>query len=346
MLQRRLLACESHRGHDLLLASKKMRLHFMPCRTLSATIHKMIVNVPTSAEFYQSGKELFNFAWDATSNLLTEFDHADHYGYDKTEISEKYWAAARRTLTTSLTIVQQGVEIVLKGRIAEVSPYLLVSDPPSRWPSPYDGKPIDFSRFRTVDAQDLVRILDTFSDRLFPDEFVARFHSLREQRNTIMHSVGSSTSIAVTEVIDAILYMHKSLFPSESWATNRRQFLENGPDSELGSGEYATNRTCWEFSIVKDLLDPAQVFAYMGVDKKQRAYLCPTCLDNANRDDGFTFKLAVLRPKDPTATRLYCPVCNAERVVKRGHCEDKDCPGNVIDEESGYCLTCGEQGTD
>ncbi len=301
----------------------------------------MITNVPTPADFFQSGKELFNFAWDATSNLLTEFDQADYYGFDKAEISEKYWAAARRTLTTSLTIVQQGVELILKGKISEISPYLLISDPPSRWPSPYEGTPVDFSQFRTVDAQDLIRIFDTFSPTRLSPELTERFHSLRERRNAIMHSVGSSVSVQVSDVIEAILYMHKVLFPHENWATARREFLENSPDSELGSGEYATNRTCWEFSIVRDLLEPAQVSHFMGIDKKQRAYLCPKCLYDANRDAGFEFKLAVLRPKSATATLVYCPVCNAEHEVVRQDCESDGCPGNVISEEWHYCLTCG-----
>jgi hypothetical protein len=300
----------------------------------------MIVNLPTSSDFYQSGKELFNFAWDATSNLLTVFDEAHYYRFDKDKVSDKYWSAARRTLTTSLSIVQQGVEFSLKGKIAEVSPYLLLSDPPSRWPSPYEGVPIDFSQFRTVDAQDLIRIHDTFAPVQLSAEFAERFHSLRDRRNTIMHSVGSGVSVQVSEVVEAILYMHKVLFPTESWATIRCEFLENSPGSELGSGEFATNRTCWEFSIVKEMLKPAQVLQFLGIDKRQRAYLCPKCLYDANKNDEFEFKLAVLRPKSATSTHVYCPVCDTEHVVVRKAC-GMECPGNVISEETGACLTCG-----
>lgn len=301
----------------------------------------MIVNLPTPKDYFQSGKELLNFAWSTTSDLLTEFDQADYYGFNQNEISEKYWAAAKRTLTTSLAVVQQGVEFLLKGKIAEVSPYLLISDPPSRWPSPYEGRPIDFSAFRTIDAQDLIRIHDTFSAVPLSISFTEKFHSLRERRNVIMHSTGNGITVHVTEVVEAIFFVHKALFPAENWPTIRRQFLENGPDSELGGGEYATNRTCWEASIVKNLLHPSQVKAFLGVDKNQRAYICPKCLGMANTDVDFEFKLAVLRPKGATATRLYCPVCNEEHEVERQDCEKKGCPGNVLEPESGTCLTCG-----
>lgn len=300
----------------------------------------MILNIPAPHEFYQSGKELFNFAWDATSKLLTDLDQADDYGFDKAEVSDKYWIAARRTLTTSMTIVQQGVEFILKGKIAEISPYLLISGTPFHWPSPYDGKAIEFSDFRTVDAQDLIRILDTFSSTRLSNEFSARFHALREQRNAMMHSVAGNISISVIEVVDAILYMHRAMFPDENWGSVRRVFLDTSPDSEIGGGEFSTNRTCWEMSLVRDLLKPAEVLNYLRIDKTQRAYLCPECLWNANTDADFEYKLAVLRPKSPDATRLYCAVCNIEHVVIRKDCEQDDCLGNVISEE-GSCLTCG-----
>lgn len=301
----------------------------------------MITNLPSAEDYFLSGKELLNFAWDTTSNLLTEFDQADYYGFNPDEVSDKYWAAAKRTLTTSLAVVQQGVELLLKGKIADISPYLLIADAPSRWPSPYEGAAIDFATFRTVDAQDLIRIHDTFAATPVKNLFSEKFHSLREQRNLIMHSAGKSITVHVLDVIEAILFMHKELFPMENWPTARRYFLENSPDSELGGGEYATNRVCWETSIVINLLKPAEVLAYLGIDKKQRRYICPNCLGEANTDAGFEFKLAVLRPKSPKATHLYCPVCNVEHEVERQDCERENCLGNVISKKWGTCLTCG-----
>lgn len=300
----------------------------------------MIINVPSAEDYYTSGKELLNFAWQSTATLLIEFDQAGYYGLDEAEISDAYWAAAKRTLTTSLTVVQQATEIIIKGRIVAISPYLLLSDSPSRWPSPYEGKPIDFEKFRTIDAQDLIRVHDTFAPTAFAREFVDRFHRLRELRNTVMHSAGKNVSVPVAEVVDNALYMHKALFPTENWFTVRREFLLNAPSSHLGDADYATNFTCWEAEIVKKLLRPAQVAAYLGVDKKQRPYLCPSCLDAANTDNGFNHKLAVLMPASPTSTALYCPVCNQTSTVIREDCGQTECRGNVIDDDSGRCLTC------
>jgi hypothetical protein len=300
----------------------------------------MIKNIPTPADYYTSGKELLNFAWDTTANLLIEFDQADYYGFDETEILEAYWAAAKRTLSTALTIVQQAVELIIKGRIVEVSPYLLISDSPTQWPSPYEGSAIDFERFRTIDAQDLIRVHDTFAHSAFDKEFIEKFHRLRVVRNVVMHSAGKNVSVPVAEVIDSVLYMHKALFPSESWFNVRREFLHRAPSSQLGADEFATNTTCWEASIVVKLLPPAKVESYLGIGKKQRMYLCPECLDDANTDIEFDHKLAVLKPKSPSSTSLYCPVCDKTHSVIRKDCTEDSCLGNVIAEECDRCLTC------
>lgn len=299
----------------------------------------MITNIPIADDYYTSGKELLNFAWDTTANLLIEFDQADYYGYDESEISDAYWAAAKRTLITAVTIVQQAVELIIKGRIVDVSPYLLISDIPSRWPSPYEGGAIDFELFRTIDAQDLIRVHDTFANQAFDAHFVEKFHNLRAVRNIVMHSAGKKISVPVAEVIDSVLYMHNALFPGESWFKTRREFLRRAPSSQLGADEFATNTTCWEASIVVKLLPPAKVESYLGI-KKQRLYFCPGCLDDANTDNGFDHKLAVLRPKGPHSTKLYCPVCDVTHNVVRKDCSEADCPGNVIAEEDDRCLTC------
>jgi hypothetical protein len=272
---------------------------------------------------------------------LIQLDEAGYYGFDPEEIRDSYWEAAKRSLTTSIAIVQQGVELLLKGKIAEISPYLLISDQAARWPSPYTGTAVDFSQFRTIDAQDLIRVHDTFASNLLDAEFSKNFHSRREQRNVIMHSTGKHVAVHVTEVIESILFAHKALFPQESWLSVRRSFLENDPSIALGSGDYVTNNISHEASIIIQLLTPGQVKKYFSIDKKQRSYICPACLNLANTDAGFDYKLAVLRPKSAKATKLYCPICDAEHDVERINCSDDECLGNVLDANTGTCLTCG-----
>jgi len=298
-----------------------------------------MIDIPTANDFFISGKELFDFSWEIVAKLLGDIDDAEYYGENSEEVSDSYWAAAKRRLTTALSITQQGVELILKGKIAEISPYLLIVDPPSKWPSPYDGKAVSFLDFRTVDAQDLIRVIDTFADEPMPSDFVEQFHQLREKRNRIMHSVDKKLVVNVTEVVESLLFMHKSLFPEENWASVRLRFLDVSPESELGANEYSRNIVCREISLVIELLKPSKVKTYLGIDKKQRRYICPACYDEANKDQGFEYYLAVLKPKGPDSNKLYCPICNSTHTVVRQICKEKNCPGNVMSEE-GYCLTC------
>lgn len=299
----------------------------------------MPVNIPKARDFFTTGKELLDFAWDVVTQLLKNLDEAKYFGIDPTEVSEGYWLSARRRLTTALAITQQGIEFILKGKIAELSPYLLLADPPGKWPSPYENPVIDFSTFRTIDAQDLVRVHDTFASKHLDKRFVAKFHELREKRNRIMHSVDMNLTVHVKDVVDSLLFTHKELFPNEGWGSVRLSFLETAPESELGPCDFVVNTIAWELELVLDLLTPAQVQKYFGIDKKQRRYICPQCYSNANKDDGFEHKLALLKPEDPGSTSLYCLVCNVTYPVSRRDCEDSGCPGNVISED-GMCLTC------
>jgi hypothetical protein len=298
----------------------------------------MVINVPTSEDFFQSGKELLDFSWDVVAKLLTDLDEAEDYGIDQAEIYDQYWDSAKRKMTTALSITQQGIEFILKGKIAEISPYLLITDSSNKWPALNEHKKVEFSMFRTIDAQDLVRVHDVFSEEILPTQFVEKFNELRSKRNGIMHSVNKNIEIHVKEVIESLLFMHKTLFPNETWPSQRIKFLLSAPDAELGSDESATNRVCWELSLVLNLLQPAQVKVFFNIDKKQRKYMCPKCLSDSNKDIGLEHKLAELQPKGASSTKLYCPVCNDSYPVTRELCGD-ECLGNVMSVD-GACLTC------
>lgn len=303
----------------------------------------MILNTPTSEDFYKTGKELLSFAWDIVAKLLVNLNEAEQYGIDPSEVSEEYWNLSQRHLTTALTITQQGVEFVIKGRICAISPYILISDSPSKWPSPYSG-PLDFSTFRTIDAQDLIKIHDTFSDAPFEGGFVDAFNNLREKRNTIMHSVSKSLEITFNDILSSLLFMHKTLFPNDSWARLRFEALTNSPSTELGNSDFITNEACMELFYIIEALKPAQVKEYFKIDKKKRAYYCPHCHDEASHDYGdIEPKLARLSTPEAGCNTLYCPVCDDEYEVERTDCTkeyDADCPGNVIS-NYGTCMTCG-----
>lgn len=310
----------------------------------------MIVEIPTSEEFYTSGKELLNFAWDTVVELLINLDGLEDYGvdsHDAEEISDAYWKLAKRHLTTALSITQQGVEFILKGKIIDVSPFILIAGDPGKWPSPQKGcSDLKYSQFRMIDAQDLIKVHNTVSKIPLSEDFRTCFGDLREKRNSIMHSINKNLDISILEVIDSILSMHKSLFPNETWGQVRYNFLIDSPEnhinSELAGDSFVSARVSHELSLVFKLLKPAKIKEYFGIDRNQRSYFCPKCYSDSTSESNLC-KLAMLTLKGLDSTTIYCPVCNSNYEVIREACGSSDCPGNVISQEYFICLTCGDE---
>jgi hypothetical protein len=299
----------------------------------------VISDIPSSEDFYAAGDELFDFAWDTVARFWTLLSEATQWwGVDRKEVSDDYWAAAQSRLASSLAVTQQGTELILKGKVAAISPYLLLADPPSKWPDP--SKPVRFSDMRTVDAQDLVKLFNSVSPQPLSESFVQRFHTLRSSRNRIFHSVDKNLKVATTEVLETILSLYKDLMPHRNWAQVRAKFVQNSPSTKLGAEDESLLLVVEEIRVVIEMLNPASALDFFGINKKKRLYLCPTCLEDFNGDYGTERfpKIAQLRPQTPHATKIYCPVCDATYDILRHACGE--CEGNVLSPDEHRCLTC------
>ncbi|SAK65209.1 hypothetical protein AWB78_02299 [Caballeronia calidae] len=105
--------------------------------------------------------QLLNVAWDTAATLVCDLNLLDYRGAEEDQQNIAYWRSARIQLNTGLAIAQQGSEFLLKARIAREDPYMLLGDEGREWSKKLNSKPKSFLEFRTVDAQDLVRIHDS-----------------------------------------------------------------------------------------------------------------------------------------------------------------------------------------
>jgi hypothetical protein len=302
----------------------------------------MIKNIPPPQEFYEAGLSLLNFAWETVTALLIELNESEEAGLEVDEIKNAFWSAARQHLTTSLAIAQQGVEFILKGRISEISPFLLIDNLPKDFPKGSTSNDLNFSDFRTIDSQDLIKIHDTFSSERLPVGFQDKFEDLRKKRNSIMHTVNKNLVVQATDVISDILSVHKYMFPDRSFISFRRNALDTSPTSELYSNDHVDSKVIREFSLVIDLLPPNLVKEFFGFNKKQRRYICPTC-NHACADSYFIPETAFLIPNTATANTLFCFICKEKHPVERTTCFDEKCKGNVRSIEYDMCVTCGRE---
>jgi len=235
----------------------------------------VIQNVPTGKDFRDSGSSFLNLAWDNAISLALNFEDWSvhfHEGADGPE----FWKRARRPLATALAMTQQGVEFLLKGRIADVSPFLLLHSGPSNWPKGSQRKSASFAEFRTMDAQDLIRAHDTVASTRLPSAFKTRNEELRLLRNSVFHTVvKESLVVAVTDVLVAILEAVHLLVGSHMWPQLRMAFIQNAPISVAAGGDLALALVNRELEKAIELLKPAQTRELLNFNKRQRRYSCP-----------------------------------------------------------------------
>ncbi len=225
----------------------------------------MMSHVPSPDEYFEAGREVLNFAWAVCLEPILELKDYSRFEPVDSRDYERYWLVERRSQTIASTLVQQANEFYLKGKIAEVSPFLLLADSPRKWPLSKPGVPANFSDLRTIDAQDLVKALESASGAVLSPEFRNRFESMRKQRNAGIHSTGKALRFEPAELVESILFVQSELFPDEDWVKVRGRFLENSRQVQLGDYEWVTNILCREIQAAIELLSPSLVKRYLKV---------------------------------------------------------------------------------
>ena len=265
----------------------------------------------------------------------------------KDAAEEAYWKSATTRLSTTLAIAHQAAEFYIKGRIAEISPFLLLSSNVRDWPKVDADGNTSFSRLRTIDAQDLVRLHDRCSMSPLNEDFKAQLENIRVRRNSIMHTVGTGLAVKVNELVKSILGVHENLMGAE-WLDFRRAALDQSSASKLYSEieRWSDAHLVQEYLVVEAILSAAELEKFFGLPAGQRRYICPQCTWDTFADSDILVNSAVLLPNTPGSTNTRCPLCNAHQPVFRRDCERVGCPGNVISDDWIKCLTCGSSQTD
>ncbi|CAN1213000.1 hypothetical protein TUMEXPCC7403_22545 [Tumidithrix helvetica PCC 7403] len=301
----------------------------------------MMIDVPNADDFRLAGTDFLNMAWEAIVDLSLSLTIDPMLRINDDE-EIQYWRTAQRPLSTALSLVQQGTEFLLKGHIADISPYLLLS---GDWSKTRER----FSECKTIEAQDLIVAYNVIKSNRLPDEFIRRYNQLRSQRNTIMHTVDPQSRdhqyIKPKDLLVDIPEVCHHLISPKCWIEVHKSFIDRKPSSILYGSENVQANLMIEMDHVIKLLKPSEIKKYFDFDKDQRCYICPNCYKEASDDltDNVP-KLSQLRPNTPDSNSVYCFICNQVSSVIRKDCEnrDKDCLGNVISADENWCLTCME----
>ena len=313
----------------------------------------MILDFPTKRDFFGAANDYLNSSWGSVIELLSEFEELGSTieDSDHEEESKRYWSSAKQTLISATALIQQAVEFYIKGKISDVSPYLLISGNPQSWPKGCNKKDVEFSSFRTLDAQDLLKVHDTVCEIKFSDKFIQRYDELRIFRNKVMHTVDKSLDIRPEEVIAFILFAHDYFSESDVWFKSRERYLEQTPANSMKTIQdddenenYILFSLLKEFRIVTEVLTPSQLKQYIAFDKKAKCIHCPNCLKKASQmyfwDTAFIDECGETYQEIDKSGSFECALCQHEGNTIKRKCEEEGCEGEYLDGSTGICFSC------
>lgn len=285
----------------------------------------MIIEIPTSEDYARAGTELLISAWCSATELLIERLESDLKGNNLND----YFETIQINMRSSLALVQQGVEFHLKSRICEVSPFLLISSKPENWPRDCGRNNIAFSDFRSLDAQDLTKVINTVCESRLSDKFIQWFNSLREKRNRIMHSVTRQENLKEIDIIRIVFEAARFLQPNTSWMDIRKASLIKSTEEVLSrqhkieecvSNGYNLGMIQREFLTVVDNLEPSEAKLYFAFDKKKERFTCKNCLSSREKEYFFELKnyehYYTATAIKLSATEYYCLICKDQVIIE------------------------------
>lgn len=255
----------------------------------------MLIDIPDEIEFKTAAENLINSAWNSLIKLISEYEILDDLG-TREETLNQYWQLAKPELTTALAMVQNAVEFYLKGKILSISPYLLISMEPRNLPKSSNNSDVSFSRFRMLDAQDLIKVHNTFANTRLTEEFQTWFQEMRFLRNRIMHTVDRGISVTPNDLARSILLCHKFLAGDHLWLTTRYKYLDRSPeygislDDDLPNHTYIILALHREASKIIKGLTPADSIKFFNYDKKSRSKPCEACQKIFEQNEYFDSK--------------------------------------------------------
>jgi hypothetical protein len=277
----------------------------------------MIEGIPDHQDLTETATGWLNLAWDFAVGEAENFQEVEHlyqsmaveHGQAVADrVVEKHWRAKRLKLNNAISLLQQSLEIFIKARIAEVSPFLLIAGDPQSWPSPDKSGKVDFAEFRTLDSVHLCRAARVVSPSALSDDFVQFYNRLRKERNKIVHLNAASMKAEVSTIIIDVLEAHKLLYPAQMWVEFRREYLiDSGEYSDtenvFSGDDYTNDKLTSEVEAAFGELEPRYKKRYFGYDPRKQGLRCPKCLGMQDRDDDWAF---AQKQKDGS---IKCCVC-------------------------------------
>jgi hypothetical protein len=296
----------------------------------------MIKNAPKAPILLASGKELLNLSWRLVIDILRM---QEEVFFEQLWQRQKnmFWKNARREILTAHTLLVQGIELIIKSRIANVSPLLLIE----RLTENSIRENEDFCNCKTIQESVLVSYHNKIVDKKISPKFAKDFKKMLTLRNEIIHLETTKHTkvleikMLANKVLSDIMYVSEKLL-QEKWFKIREHFLEESVEVFDDGITCARMLLCEEFEALKNSLTASEYVKFFHHNKKAKTYYCINCYNACNEREFDNYKFATIDPKDPK--KIYCPVCGTHYTYQKYKCSDNFCRGAL--HADGRCLCC------
>jgi hypothetical protein len=232
----------------------------------------MLKNIPTSDSLEQVSLRLYFTAWAHVYDILVDSLHFEAGDY--TREKDEFLARAQPDLQLSYTLIQQSQEIALKAKICAVSPFLLLDG--RHWPKP----DADFAECRTLDASDLVKVINMTCAQGISSQFANLYQQLRSGRNRINH-LGTHNDVLDPRVLLRILVTHyEEPYRGRVWFRDRLNYvnqISRGILTGLETKSEIIERSgiIREFELLSEEVTDKQHLSLFGFPKKNEKIYLP-----------------------------------------------------------------------
>jgi hypothetical protein len=306
----------------------------------------MIINTPVKLDFEIAAKENLTQAFDLLFKVYENYVDYDELIKEEVTIDD-LWTHNNGTIRTSLILLYQAIEGLMKATICETSPLLLIDKPRKDWPSLPNDENKDFDSLYSIGGESLLTTFCATNSKIQIDSsFIHFIEDIRQKRNQIIHGT-TNTIISPKFIIESILKTFTIWFGKNSWLAELKANLLENPLFGYFDSDYESTDSYKYLDFVLLVIGKNILSKHLSIDIKGRAYFCPECKYSIESEDGWMdSKWAFLSPNNPTSNRLTCVNCNTIFEVIRDKCNEEVCKGNVLCNATEYkgsgiiCLTC------
>lgn len=188
----------------------------------------MITNIPEHEDFEKVAKECLIQALELFFVIYSNYKQYDDANKQEEVPLNVVWEHNKPTVRTSIILLHQGIETYMKSVIVKSSPYLLLEQKRTDWPSLPESKDINYSAMYTYAGQNLLHTFCTVNNSKLTAKEIKFIEDIRQNRNKAIHgaeNILSNPSIVILDVLKAYTFF----FGKDQWFNDIKVWNQSNP---------------------------------------------------------------------------------------------------------------------